>query len=434
MIGGTEGKRVAVVGAGLVGLATALYLQRDGHRVSLHDKGGPGEGASYGNAGIMAVGSILPVGMPGLAWKVPGMLRDPLGPLTVRWSYLLQIAPWLLRMLKHTGREEVTRISGAQASLCLPAIEHYQPLLEAAGATGLVVRSGALYVATTEAEWADFEFGIELRRRHGVEIELLGRDELRQMVPALMAGVAGAIFVPGAGHSLNPLAMSQALFALFQSQGGSYHHEEVVDFDLGADGPTHVVADDGRHATDAVVIAAGAYSRPLAKRLGATVPLDTERGYHVMLPDPGVDVRVPMLFSGLGFGVTPMAEGLRCGGTVEFAGVRAEPNYARADAILAKAKRILPGLRDTGADQWMGRRPSMPDSLPVISRSPRFSNVYLAFGHGHLGLTQAAVTGRMIADMMAGRPPAVDPAPFRADRFRGIRASVPLPGPKPARV
>ncbi len=410
-------RRVAVVGAGIVGLATALYLQREGFRVALFDKGGVGEGASFGNAGIMAVGSVLPVGMPGIAKQVPGMLLDPLGPLTIRWSYLARIAPWLLRMLKHTSHEEVVRISGAMASLNLPSIAHYEPLLEDAGARDLVSRSGSLSVFTTMAERTEAQFGIELRRRHGVEMEPLGPDELRQMVPALSPDLAGAIFLPGAGHCLNPLALSQAFARLLEQRGGVFYREEVVDFDIGPEGPSHVVTDAARHGIDEVVIAAGAYSRPLARRLGASVPLETERGYHVMLPDPGIDVRLPMLFSGLGFGVTPMADGLRCAGTVEFAGVYAEPNYARADAILTKAKRVLPGLRDAGVERWMGRRPSLPDSLPVIARSPRFRNVYLAFGHGHLGLTQAAVTGRMIADMMTGRSPAVDPSPFRADRF-----------------
>ncbi len=412
-----EGQHIAVVGAGLVGLASALYLQQTGYRVTMFDRGAPGEGASYGNGGVVALGSILPVGVPGIAAKVPGMLMDPLGPLTIRWGYAAQIAPWLMRMMRHISREEVTRISGALASINLAAIDDYLPLLEEAGASDLLARAGALYVASNAAEWTDMQFGIELRRTHGVPIEVLDRNELRQMVPALAPDMGGAVFVPDAGHSLNPLAMSQTLFALFSNRGGQFVRHEVVDFDIGVDGPTHVVTDDGRHACDAVVVAAGAYSRPLARRLGANVPLDTERGYHVMLPDPGVDVRIPMLFGGQGFAVTPMSEGLRCGGTVEFAGVHAEPNYARADAILTKAKRLMPDLQDTDAARWMGRRPSMPDSLPVISRSPRHANVCFAFGHGHLGLTQAAVTGRMIADLMAGRQPAVDPTPFRADRF-----------------
>jgi D-amino-acid dehydrogenase len=237
------------------------------------------------------------------------------------------------------------------------------------------------------------------------------------MQPALSPDVAGAIFIPGAAHCVNPLGLSQALARHFVERGGRLLQERVIGMRLGQDGPTHVVTDGTRYPADAVVIAAGAFSRELIRELRMDLPLDTERGYHVQLPDPGVEVRLPMLFPARGFAVTPMAGGLRCAGTVELGGLHAAPNYARADVILQQAKKLLPGLKDRGAERWMGHRPSMPDSLPVISASPRYRNLYFAFGHGHLGLTLGAVTGRLIADMAAGRSPAIDATPFRADRF-----------------
>jgi D-amino-acid dehydrogenase len=410
-------KSVIVVGAGIVGICCALYLQREGFRVTLIDRNQPGEGTSYGNAGIIALGSVIPVGTPGILKKVPAMLMDPLAPLSLRWSYLPQLTPWLIRLLRASTPERVEEISKALVTITKPALAHYEPLLTEANARELIGRLGSLYVFTTTAELEAAEPDIELRLRRGIELELLSAPELRQMQPALRPDVAGAIFVPGAAHCVNPLALSQALAHSFVAQGGRLLQERVLGLRLGQHGVTHVVTDAMRYPTDAAVIAAGAFSRGLVQDLGTDLPLDTERGYHVQLPEPGIEVRLPMLFPGRGFAVTPMATGLRCAGTVELGGLNAAPNYARADILLQQAKELLPGLKDRGAERWMGHRPSMPDSLPVISVAPGQRNVFFAFGHGHLGLTLGAVTGRLIADLCAGRPPSIDLTPFRADRF-----------------
>lgn len=413
---GSSEAPVVVVGAGLVGLCTALSLQRDGREVLLIDRDGPGEGASFGNAGVFSVGSVQPLGMPGMLAQVPGMLLDPLGPLTIRLSYALSIAPWLISLLRHSTPARVEAISKALGTITKPCLEYYQPLIDEAGAGHLVGHVGCLYIAETDKEWAGQQPNLELRRRRGVAIEDLTADELRQLQPAMSPHVKHAALAPHAGHSTNPLAMSQAFAALFRAHGGVVLREQVVGFDIGADGPCAVKTTAASHPASAVVIAAGAFSRALARQLGSDAPLDTERGYHVMLPEPQVDVRMPMLCAG-GFAVTPMAEGLRIAGTVEFGGLKAPPNYKRADVLLRHARRLFPGVSTENHEQWMGFRPSMPDSLPVISRSPRHRNVFFAFGHGHLGLTLGAVTGGLIADLVAGRTPAIDVAPFRIDRF-----------------
>ena len=410
-------RSVTVLGAGIVGICTALYLQLDGRPVTLIDRDGPGEGTSSGNAGIIATGSVLPIGTPGVITKAPKMLLDPLAPLRVRWSYLPWIAPWLLRMLRASTPARVEAISKALATLSGRALEDYEPLLDAAGAQHLIGRIGSLYVFTSAAEWRDAQPDIELRQRRGVELQVLAPAEIKQMQPALRDGLGGAIFIPGAGHCVDPLALSQALARHFVERGGSLLREEALDLEMGPSGPTHLRTKAGRHPIDDLVITAGAFSRRFVRQTGSDLPLDTERGYHVQLPNPGIEVRLPMLFSGRGFAVTPMAGGLRCAGTVEFGGLAAEPDYARADIILRQAKELLPGLQDQGVERWMGHRPSMPDSLPVISASPRFGNVFFGFGHGHLGLTQAASTGRLIADLVAGREPTIDVTPYRADRF-----------------
>ena len=250
-----------------------------------------------------------------------------------------------------------------------------------------------------------------------MRFEILRDDEIRQLVPALAEAIKAGIFYPDVGHTVDPKRLVKALAEDLARGGASLQRARALGFDIGSDGVRAVVTDGGAIAADLVVVAAGAWSKPLAEALGSKVPLDTERGYHVTLPEPGIDPRLPVVSSELRFCVTPMAMGLRLAGTVEFAGLDAPPDPTRHQVMLKHAKRLYPGLNTTGASYWMGHRPSLPDSLPVIGRAPRHANAYLAFGHGHIGLTTAAITGRAIADQVAGRPPPFDLAPFRADRF-----------------
>lgn len=410
-------RSVTVIGAGVVGLATALALQLAGRRVTVLDPEPPGEGTSYGNAGIFAIGSVIPLGTPGILRDVPRMLLDPLGPLRIRPAYAHRIAPWLWRLVRASAPAEVEKLGRALAALCLPSLEAWRPLLEAAGADALVRRNGYLYVWETEAQARAAAPYMELRRRLGVRVEDVPAEELPQLAPALRRGVAKAALLADGGYCLNPLGLSRALADRIRAGGGAFKRARARAFEIGPEGPRSVLTDDGAEPVDDVVITAGAYSRPLAQALGDDAPLDTERGYHVMLPEPGVEVRSAILFPALGFGATPMAEGFRIAGTVEFGGLEAAPDWRRADALTAHAARLFPGVRLEGAKRWMGFRPSMPDSLPVLGRSPRWRNVHYAFGHGHLGLTLAAVSGRLIADLVVGRRPSVDPSPYRIDRF-----------------
>jgi D-amino-acid dehydrogenase len=414
---GEQGRPVAVIGAGLVGLCCALYLQREGFAVKLIDPGGPGEGASFGNAGIFAVGSVIPLGMPGLWRKVPGMLLDRLAPLSVRPSYAPRIAPWLVRLMAASSRQRVAAISQALASLCTPAIEHYLPLLKDADAEALMRREGVLYIYETERDFAEAAYEVELRRRAGIKFDVLGGDEIKQMQPALGPRFARALYMHDAGHALHPLGISQALAELLRRQGGEITRQRAVGFELGPQEVRTVLTEGGRHPCSGVVISAGAHSLPLVRQLGHDCPLDTERGYHVMFPDAGLDVRRAMLWSKRGFGITPMQHGLRLAGTVEFGGLDLPANWNRAEVLRRHARYLFPDLNETGMERWMGFRPSMPDSLPVIGRSPRYANAYFAFGHGHLGLTLGAVTGRLVADLAAGKRPGLDPAPFAIERF-----------------
>ncbi len=413
----SQPRDVTVIGAGIVGICCALYLQRDGHAVTLIDRDGPGEGTSYGNAGILATSSVIPNGTPGLWKKVPGMLADPLAPLAVRWQYLPRIAPWLVRFLAASRQSEYERISRELAPLSLQAIEHYEPLLAAAGAGDLIRRQGTLYLYESQASLDASADEIGLRRALGVRLDRLGPEEVRQFVPGLGKPVAGAMYAPDTAHTVSPLGLSQALANHFQAEGGTIKRAEVRGFTRGSDGPTAVHTSDGELPTDQVVIAAGAFSRLLTKQLGWNPPLDTERGYHMMLPHGDIGLRSAMLVQGRGFGVTPMAEGLRLAGTVELGGLDAAPDWRRAEILLTHAKQLFPDLDVSDPERWIGYRPSLPDSLPVIGRAPDQPNLYFAFGHAHLGLTQGAVTGRIVADLVAGRTPVIDPRPYRIDRF-----------------
>jgi len=412
-----QDKHIAVVGAGIVGICCALYLQREGFQVTLIDRDGPGEGTSFGNAGVFSSGAVHPVGMPGLWRKIPKMLLDPLAPLTIRLSYAHRIAPWLLRLLRASTPERVEEISKGISALSLPGLDYFEPLLKAAGAEHLVRRNGCLNVFETEAGFAAARADNIYRERRGTKFDMLGPEELRQMAPGLRSGFAGAIFHPLSGSAVSPIQISQSLARHFEAQGGAIRQATVTDLQRDNGEVSAVICAEGQVHCDGVVIAAGAYSKAFAAMLGDRIPLDTERGYHMVFPNAEVDLPICLLVSERGCGVTVMAEGLRLAGTVEFAGLDAAPDYRRADVLKRHAAELFPDADLSGGEPWMGRRPSLPDSLPVISRSGGSRNTFYAFGHGHLGLTQAAVTGSMIADMVSSRTPKIDPTPYRHDRF-----------------
>jgi len=407
--------RCVVVGAGIVGICSALQLQREGHEVIVIDRNGPGEATSRGNAGIFAIGHVVPIGTPAILKRVPAMLLDSTSPLTIRPSYIAGIAPWLIRLLAASTPRRVEAISHALAAILAPALESYRPLIKSAGATDLVQRRGWLILFESEASRRAAEPDVVLRRSRGIRVDELDQGTIRQLVPGLRPGPVWGVMLPDCEHTLDPYRLTVALAEDFVAQGGVIQRGDLRT-DIAPDGKAQVMDDAGPLAFHALVIAAGSWSRKLMRGLGDDAPLDTERGYHVMMEN-SIDLRLPLLFADHKFSVTPMADGIRLGGTVEFAGLEAPPNPKRWDIMAQRSRAVLPGLKPEMRSTWMGFRPSMPDSLPVIGPSPRHPNVYYAFGHGHLGLTLAAVTGRMIADMVANRAPLVEPTPYRITRF-----------------
>lgn len=412
-----EPRHVAVIGAGIIGICCARALQRDGHRVTLIDRGHPGEGASFGNSSVLATESVIPVATPGIWRKVPKMLLDPLGPLSLRWRYLPHLTPWLLRFLAASRPEAVERISLALESLLDDSIAAYGQLLKDAAAEDLLVRRGWIGAYTTRAALEDYRRLAELQRRRGVEVAEISVAEMRQMEPALSPGLAGGFYYPQVAHTLDPYRVVLAVAELVQREGGRILRRDVTGFRV-ADGKVEAVeTTEDSLPCDAVVVAAGAWSKDLAKRLGVKVPLDTERGYHLTLPTPGIALSRPVYSTEFGMACTPLTGGLRLGGTVELGGRVAAPNWQRAQVLASRGRQLFPDLDTRDASRWMGFRPSLPDSLPVLGPAPAAGNAVLAFGHGHLGLTLGARTGRLVADLVAGRPAPIDLAPFAATRF-----------------
>jgi len=408
---------VLVIGAGIVGIACALNLLRDGHKVTLVDKNAPGEGTSRGNAGIMAASAIVPVPQPGLLGKMPGMLLDPMGPVSLRWSYMARRAPWFLDYLRNAKAERVETIAAALSTVLGGSVQEHQRLAHGTPAEQWLQPSPYYYAYGDEAAFAKDAFAWGLRRKHGYAFEVITGKTVNKLEPYLAPSYRCLIALENHGFIREPMRLVKALAEAFTDAGGTFLRRDIRDIEIGPDGPVGLVTDQGPAAFNTLVVAAGVWSGRLAKRLGSPVPIESERGYHIVLTDPGIMPNSPIMSAKGKFVATPMATGLRLAGLVEFAGLEAPPNYAMAKRLLKHAKLMFPGVKTETYEEWMGHRPSLPDSLPVIGRSPHFENVYFAFGHQHVGITGGPKTGRLIADLIAGRKPNEDLTPFRVDRF-----------------
>lgn len=409
---------VVVIGGGFVGLCSALQLQRRGFSVAIVDPGDPKRAASYGNAGQFAVGEVVPISGPGTLAKVPGWLVDPLGPLAIRWRYLPRLTPWLIRFLRAGRPDRVAEISAAMAALCDRIHLDYHPLLEMADAQDLVRPGPHLRLYGSRAEFEAEGWRWDLRVRAGLRYELLDREALHALEPTLGESIGFAVASPDRRSVTEPLALMRAFATCFRNAGGRVVTGSVTGFLRDGAQVTGVTLAGGESvAASHVVIAAGAWSHRLTALLGDRVPLESERGYHVMLPDPGVLPRHSMSHVARGFALLPIGQALRLAGTVELASLDAPPDWERARQLLRVARGLLPGLREERAEFWMGHRPALPDSLPIIDRASRAGNVVYAFGHGHMGLSWAATTGRLVADLLTGTPGNLDTKPFRLRRF-----------------
>ncbi|ANN71084.1 NAD(P)/FAD-dependent oxidoreductase [Bordetella bronchialis] len=409
---------LVVVGAGVIGLACARRAQQLGWRVTLLDRDFEGDRASHGNAGGIAVSESTPIAVSGFSLKALRWLMDPLGPLAIRPRHAPRLLPWL-RVFNQVGRpEHFRRISRALAALNERALADLSPVLDDLGMAGQLHRRGALTVYETDAAYAADAGEWAWKRELGVRWRPVARDELRALEPALAPVFRHAVMLEDWAHVDDPLNIVRALRERIRQDGGRLVTADVATLALDdALRPAAVDRDGRRHAGDRLLVAAGAWSGALARSAGDRVLLESERGYNTTLPGATGMLDREVIFAERKFVATPLAVGLRIGGAAEFAGLDAPPNYRRSDALLALARRYLPGMDERNARRWMGNRPATPDSLPVIGPSPATDRLLYAFGHGHLGLTQAATTGAIVGSLLAGSEPGLDLRPYSISRF-----------------
>lgn len=388
-----------VIGAGIVGAAIAHELQKTGAQVTLIDRGEPGQGASYGNSGALSPGSVAPLAMPGVLASVPKMLTDPQSPLHVPPDYFLTAMPWLLRFVAAARPERVARIAQSLADLHAGAIDNHLRLAAEIGAPELVIRRGHLHMYPDAQALAKDAAGWELRRQHGIPFEQLDRAGILALEPAVGPRYNVAVYLPDHGTVLNPLRYVQRIAAAFAQRGGVVARDAIGALTF-RDGQWHCRGESGVWSAQQVVIAAGAWSLSLLKSLGLHYPLETQRGYHVTFRGVAAPISRSVVLADRKAFLAPMETGLRIGGTVEFGGLEREPDYARAQLLARFARDTFAGLDQAQEEVWMGHRPCFPDTLPRVGPAPGHAGLWLAFGHGHLGLTDSVNTARLLADIM----------------------------------
>jgi len=394
---------VIVIGAGIVGAATARALQREGHAVTLVDSGEPGRATSYGNAGFIAIDHVLPLARPSTLKRIPQMLTDRTGPLTVHAPSIPALLPWMARFaVAAYSKAEVKKGIDSFGTLMAEANIAWKAEIQASGLGELFRSQGAMYVYESEASFAGGEEERALQKAKGTEFEIVDGNRARALAPGLAQHIVRGVYYPHGMHTINPYKVVATLVERFAADGGTVLRSRVRGFGRDGNRVTSVEVTDQSLPARAVVIAAGRASGELTRLLGFNAPLVAERGYHVMLAPDNVRFELPVSPAGRGFFITPMEEGLRLAGTVELAAPHQPPSWHRADILVRHLKDIFPGVGGSEISRWIGERPTLPDFRPAIGRAPRLANVYCGYGHQHVGLTLATATGRLIARQMAG--------------------------------
>ena len=408
-----------VIGAGIVGLCCGLSLLEKGVPVRLIDRDEPGQGASRGNAGVISPWSCVPQSLPGTWKSIPRWLLDPEGPVAIRPRYLLKAVPYALRFLKAGRIDRVRQISAAMSALTRPNIDLYRHHLSGTGQEGLLRESSYVLVSRKPEDASLDDLASQLRIAQGARLERLDDGPLHELEPDLSPDYKAAILVRDQARALSPGDIGAALATKARALGATFLRTGVRGLVPREGGGWRLITDGGELDAPQVVVAAGAWSARLLEPLGIRVPLEPERGYHLLFRDPGVRLNNSVLEVERKFVASSMAMGLRSAGTAELAGLDAAPDYRRARVFERLTKRLLPGLNTADSEEWMGIRPSMPDSLPCLGAVPGQAGLFAAFGHGHYGLGMAPMTGRLIAELVAGATPNLDLAPYAVDRFDG---------------
>ena len=401
--------RAAVIGGGITGVSAALFLQRDGHDVTLFERDEFGTGSSMGNSGVISIAGCIPTAVPGIAGRVPKMLMDPYGPLSIRWPYLPKLLPWLISFVRNSREDRVRTNAAAKAALLDVSHAAYDTLIEQAGAEALISRRGVLKVYRDARSFAGAEFEIDVMRECGRQFSLVTEDEIRQLEPALSPVFSHGIYFDGNSSLRHPGRLVQRFAEAFRAGGGTVVKDSVTGFH----GDNVVRTETGEHETDVIVIAAGSWSTKLVRQFGTRIMLDTERGYHIMLPHPETTLNGPVALADHSVFLSPMEHGLRLTTGVELGGNEAPPDFTRARRMVDHVAYAVKGFRTTEQSNWLGFRPSTPSGVPYLGALPGHPNVFLAAGGGHVGMTMGPVSGRIVADLVAGRDPGVDLSPYR---------------------
>jgi D-amino-acid dehydrogenase len=405
-----------VVGAGIIGAAIAHDLQRRGQQVLLVDRDAPGMGASFGNMASIAVTEFMPASRPAIWRQIPSWMLDPEGPVRVRPAHMPRLIPWFLRFIAASRPSRLREIEAQGAALCARALNDTLDLLRATGLERELSEEGCLSLYADEAEFRADRDHIQILERFGFPHEVIGRQAIKALEPEISDRIGMAVLFPQNRSLRNPHRLVLQLSERFTALGGRIQRGEVTGFTR-AEGITGVVLRDRTIAADRVVIAAGAHSGRLSRLLGEPIPLETERGYHTQIMAPGIALRHSIIWPARAFMVTPTAGGIRVGGTVEMAGLDAPPDFRRSKVTVRRATEALPNLQCQDFTEWMGHRPALPDTVPILSASPRTKGLYYATGHGHLGVTYAATTARLMGDLITGATPPLDLHPYRVNRF-----------------
>ncbi|MBI0000837.1 FAD-binding oxidoreductase [Bartonella sp. W8122] len=409
-------KSVSIIGGGIVGVATAAILSENGYDVTVIDRSGICEETSAGNAGAFAFTDVLPIASKGILRKLPGWMMDPLGPFTIRPTYLPKLMPWFIRFLKASRKKAQLETIKAQVAIMRLAEKEMMGLLARAELLNELGTEGELEVYESEKEFQAALPSWNWRESFGIKVRHIDSDELHNMVPGLSKQFVKASYVPSWRNVKDPKLFGKALWSYASGLGAKFIKLPVLDLSQDEGGVT-LTTNSEKIRSDFVVVACGAWSNTFARSLGDNIPLDTERGYNTTLPVDSLKLQHQVTFGGHGFVVVPLSTGIRVGGAVEMGGLDLPPNYKRSQAMLKKAKEFFPDLKLENGVEWMGYRPSIPDGLPVIDYAKNSRRILYAFGHGHLGLTQSAATARLIHNLIEHKEPALSIYPFRAGRF-----------------
>ncbi len=410
----TNKLRVGIVGAGIQGVCNALFLQKKGFQVTLFDRDEPGNSASYGNAGHFSPYASIPINRPDVLTDVPAMLLSSRGPLALKWRYVPKMIPWFLKFISNCRKDRMLYTAKYMHQILDISLPAFDELFEDVDISGLVENKGILYF-WNDQNLKSRDLEIKIREELGVKQQLVSPKEIHDLEPNIKPVYHGGVYYDYARHARNPKKILIKLFENFVQKGGKFLKLNIKDLNFDEKKPV-IRSDTHRFVFDKLVIACGAFSKTLTDKLHEDIPLDTERGYHIHFKNFDHLIKRPIIYLNRGFGMTPMEQGLRVVGTVEFGGLKNPLSKSRIKNLIENAKELLDGLPDH-EDEWLGFRPTLPDFLPVIGPSKNYDNVFYSFGHHHLGWTLGAISGKIISKMISNEKTNLDLKPYSSLRF-----------------